>query len=84
MLQHQVRPEAKTLGAMLQLLPNGAEHEKLLLDLAAFHRVDVDVDLVNVLIRRRLFRRDFQASEVSDSVCGVIGMIRAPHSDHYY
>jgi len=65
MTNDQVKPDAKTITLLLDLIPNTVTIEDLLITIAEKNNIELDVDFYNMLIKRRNIRSDFKAAKVN-------------------
>ncbi|KAG1658617.1 Pentatricopeptide repeat-containing protein 1, mitochondrial [Nymphon striatum] len=67
MVSNKVKPDVKTFTQLLDVIPMTKSSEEQLLDAIDEHEVDPDVDLCNMIIKRRALRfHDLDALEVLD------------------
>ncbi|EZA54634.1 Pentatricopeptide repeat-containing protein [Ooceraea biroi] len=63
MANDDVKPDAKTITLLLDLIPNTVLVENLLITIAEKNKVELDIDFYNMLIKRRNMRGDFKAAK---------------------
>lgn len=65
MFNNDVKPTAKTITLLLDLIPNSIPAENLLIKIADEKNIELDIDFFNMLIKRRSMRLDYKAAKVS-------------------
>lgn len=65
MAKDDVKPSAKTITLLLDLIPNTVSAENLLIKTADEKNITLDIDFFNMLIRRRSLRYEYKAAKVS-------------------
>lgn len=65
MAADDVKPDAKTITLLLDLIPNTVSAENLLLKTVDMSNIQLDIDFYNMLIKRRSMRREYKAAKVS-------------------
>ena len=55
------------MNPVSQMATNDLESEELFLKVMDFYKIKPDIDFINLLIRRRITRRDFEKCDVSVS-----------------
>lgn len=60
-----VKPDAKTITLLLDLIPASVAAENLLIKTANDKGIELDIDFCNMLIKRRSMRHDYKAAKVS-------------------
>jgi pentatricopeptide repeat domain-containing protein 1 len=65
MTNDKVKPNAKTITLLLDLIPNTMTMENLLIKIVEKENIELDVDFYNMLIKRRNIRSDFKAAKVN-------------------
>lgn len=66
MSNDDVKPDAKTITLLLDLIPNTVPAENLLIKIADERNIELDIDFFNMLIKRRSIRFDYKAAKVGD------------------
>lgn len=65
MAADDVKPDAKTITLLLDIIPNTTSAENLLIKTANEKKVELDIDFYNMLIKRRNLRLDYKAAKVN-------------------
>jgi len=65
MTNDKVKPNAKTITLLLDLIPNTVTMEDLLITIVEKNNIELDLDFYNMLIKRRNMRSDFKAAKVN-------------------
>lgn len=65
MFNNNIKPDAKTITLLLDLIPNSVPAENLLIKIADEKNIKLDIDFFNMLIKRRSMRLDYKAAKVS-------------------
>ncbi|XP_011866792.1 PREDICTED: pentatricopeptide repeat-containing protein 1, mitochondrial [Vollenhovia emeryi] len=63
MSNDNVKPDAKTITLLLDLIPNSVPAENLLVKTADDQNIQLDIDFFNMLIKRRSVRFDYKAAK---------------------
>ncbi|XP_063976395.1 pentatricopeptide repeat-containing protein 1, mitochondrial [Diachasmimorpha longicaudata] len=64
-----IQPDVKTITLLLDLVPDSLAIERKLLSVARTHKIALDIDFFNMLIKKRSFRKDYKAAkEVLDDI----------------
>ncbi|EFN81269.1 Pentatricopeptide repeat-containing protein 1 [Harpegnathos saltator] len=63
MASDDVKPDAKTITLLLDLIPNTVTAENLLLKIADEKNIQLDIDFYNMLIKRRSIRFEYKAAK---------------------
>ncbi|XP_025993392.1 pentatricopeptide repeat-containing protein 1, mitochondrial [Solenopsis invicta] len=63
MFNDGVKPNAKTITLLLDLIPNTTSAENLLTKIADEKNIELDIDYFNMLIKRRSMRFDYKAAK---------------------
>ncbi|XP_032663276.1 pentatricopeptide repeat-containing protein 1, mitochondrial isoform X2 [Odontomachus brunneus] len=63
MAADNVKPDAKTITMLLDLIPNTVSAENLLLKTVDKNNIQLDIDFYNMLIKRRSMRREYRAAK---------------------
>lgn len=65
MFNNDIKPDAKTITLLLDLIPNTVPAEDLLIKIANEKNIELDISFFNMLIKRRSVRLDYKAAKVS-------------------
>ncbi|TGZ49016.1 pentatricopeptide repeat-containing protein 1, mitochondrial [Temnothorax longispinosus] len=63
MFNDGVKPDAKTITLLLDLIPNSTPAEDLLIKVADDKNIELDIDFFNMVIKRRSMRFDYKAAK---------------------
>lgn len=67
----KVRPNVKTFSQLLYTIPSTREAEHDLIQQMRYMRVRADIDLFNLLIKRRILRKDYDGAKVRAFVISI-------------
>lgn len=65
MVVDDVKPNEKTIALLMDLIPNSVAAENLLLKIADDNNIKLNIDVYNMLIKRRSMRFHYKAAKVS-------------------
>ena len=68
MKQHKVDPDFKTFNMMLEMIPDNLESEELLAKVMDVYGCKPNLDFINILMKRRIFRKEYSEFDVSKKI----------------
>lgn len=67
----KVRPDVKTFSQLLSMMPATVEAESELIEKMRYMRVRADTDFFNILMRRRVERRQYESAKVKPEIVNI-------------
>lgn len=64
-----VTPDTKTMTILMELVPPSPAAEQRIIKTAKLHKVPLDIDFYNMLMKKRSIRRDYDGAKVCASYC---------------